>query len=81
MFSFSFLMRDTDELSVGLGLVDIINLLVCFDVVCVSGKLLVESVHLGARLVHQLHFLKNVLNINFLLKGYLFLGAAQSSQA
>ena len=80
MISFSVL-RETDELSVGLGLVDIIHLLVCFDVVSVSGKLLVEAVHLGARLVHQLHFLVNALNINFLLKGYLFLGAAQYSQA
>ena len=36
---FSSLMRETDELSVGLGLVEIIHLLPCFDVVCVPGKL------------------------------------------
>ena len=39
MINFSFLMRETDELSVGLGLVDNIHLLICLDVVCVSGKL------------------------------------------
>ncbi len=66
------LRREADERSVDLGLVDIIHLLLCLYVVGVSGKLQEEAVHLRAELVHLLHLLLNVLNINFFLIGYLF---------